>query len=159
MLLYAVDERRRADRVESRQAEQGNARQATARCHAAAARDRVKRYHLAGAAGRTAVLENTGPPWETLFRIRVPVTMHYRVAELGQSVETPAGRFSDCALVVGQGSANADVGNYIGRTSIEVSSRAWYARGVGLVRLERDETTTADAISAGHITMELLAWE
>ncbi|MEQ8234876.1 MAG: hypothetical protein RKL32_24455, partial [Gammaproteobacteria bacterium] len=27
----------------------------------------------------TSVLENTGPPWETLFRITVPVTLQYSV--------------------------------------------------------------------------------
>lgn len=109
--------------------------------------------------GTTVTLENSGPPWETLFRIRVPLTMEYHVAATGEAVRTRAGRFRDCLLVVGHGRTNADVGNYIGRTDIEVTSRAWYAPDIGLVRLEREETTSAAAISAGRINMELIAWQ
>lgn len=109
-------------------------------------------------ATQTAVLENTGPPWETLFRITVPVAMHYRVESLSATVETPAGRFTDCLVVSGVGNADTDVGNYIGQTAIEVVTTEWFAPDVGLVRLERSEQTTASAISAGQLTMELDRW-
>ncbi len=107
---------------------------------------------------RTSVLENTGPPWETLFRIDVPLTLTYRVTSLDSEIETPAGHFSGCLLITGHGTTNADVGNYIGRTEIEITSREWFAPGVGLVRMERTETTSASAISAGSLTMQLAGW-
>lgn len=106
----------------------------------------------------TSVLENTGPPWETLFRISVPLVLDYEVAAVDASVDTPAGRFDDCVLVTAHGSTSADVGNYIGRTAIEVNTREWYARDVGLVRLEREETTGATALSGGRLVMELDTW-
>jgi len=106
----------------------------------------------------TSVLENTGPPWETLFRITVPVQMHYEVLRDDATLETPAGRFERCLLLEGHGSANADVGNYIGHATIEIRSREWFAPDVGLVRLERDERTDAAALSAGRLVMELDRW-
>lgn len=107
---------------------------------------------------QTAVLENTGPPWETLFRISVPLAMDYRIDRLDATVETPAGTFTDCVVVSGVGKVNADVGNYIGRTDIEVTTTEWFAPDVGLVRLERTETTTASALDSGSLTMELDRW-
>ncbi|MEQ8661206.1 MAG: hypothetical protein RLW62_10345 [Gammaproteobacteria bacterium] len=106
----------------------------------------------------TSVLENTGPPWETLFRINVPVALRYTVTSTDASVETPAGHFEDCLLVEGRGSASADVGNYIGRAAITVETREWFARDVGLLRLEREERTDAAALSGGRLVMELDAW-
>jgi len=107
---------------------------------------------------QTTVLENTGPPWETLFRITVPVRLHYRVETTDAEVETPAGRFRDCLVISGHGTASVDVGNYIGRTRIAIATREWFAPGVGLVRMERDETTGAAALSAGRLVVELDRW-
>lgn len=106
----------------------------------------------------TAVLENTGPPWETLFRIAVPVAMNFRITATDAVVDTPAGRFEHCLEVVGEGRTNTDAGNYIGRTVIEVRSTEWYAPGVGLVRLEREERTAAEALDHGRLVMALDRW-
>ena len=103
----------------------------------------------------TRVLEHTGPPQETLFQIREVVPMRYRLTVEDSPVEVPAGTFSDCVKVVGEGTVNADVGNYIGRTTIRVETTDWYAPGVGLVRAERTETTTSEAIDFGRMVMEL----
>lgn len=108
---------------------------------------------------QTTVLENTGPPWETLFRINAPIRMRYQVEAIDGAVTTPAGRFDDCLVVAGRGTASVDVGNYIGRTRIEVASREWFAPGVGLVRMEREEKTGADALRAGRLVMELDQWQ
>lgn len=106
----------------------------------------------------TAVLENSGPPWETLFRITTPVAMKYRVEQTDADIDTPAGRFKDCLVIRGVGSASVDAGNYIGRTRIEIASREWFAPGVGLVRMERDEATGAPALSGGRLLVELDRW-
>ena len=103
----------------------------------------------------TSVLENTGPPWETLFRITKPVTLDYVIESTSDTVDVPAGRFSGCVRAVGNGRFNADVGNYIGRTDINVRVTDWYAPDVGLVRSERIETTSADALNYGALVMEL----
>ena len=106
----------------------------------------------------TSVLENTGPPWETLFRIIVPVEVSYHVESTSGSAQTPAGEFKNCLVVSGSGETTEDVGNYIGRTVITVKSREWYAPGVGLVRRERTETTQSQAISRGALVVELEDW-
>ncbi len=106
----------------------------------------------------TAVLENTGPPWETLFRITQPVELDFTVASTSDTVRVGAGDFSDCLRVVGNGRFSADVGNYIGRAVISVSVTEWYAPNVGLVRSERIETTDAQALSHGSIVMELASY-
>jgi hypothetical protein len=107
---------------------------------------------------RTSLLENGGPPWESLFRIDVAVEMDYVVESLDADVSTPAGRFDHCLVVSGHGKTSAEVGNYIGRTSIEISSREWFAPGVGLVRMERQESTGASVLNAGSLTMVLDSW-
>jgi len=103
----------------------------------------------------TAVLENTGPPWETLFRVAKPLTLDYTVASVTDTVRVAAGEFQDCVRTVGHGQVNADVGNYIGRARITVQVSEWYAPNVGLVRSERIETTDADVLNHGSIVMEL----
>lgn len=106
----------------------------------------------------TAVLETQRPPFESLFRVQVPVEMHYRVASLHAAVTTPAGDFNNCLLVRARGTAAADFGNGIGPSSIEVTRAEWYAPNVGLVRMEHHERTSAPALAAGAIVMELDHW-
>lgn len=104
---------------------------------------------------RTAVLESAGPPWETLFRINVPVEMHYRVESLAEIVETPSGTYSGCLLLSGFGKTSTDVGNFIGLTEIEVTTKEWFAPRVGLVRMERTERTDTETLNFGSLVMEL----
>lgn len=106
-------------------------------------------------ATHTKLLENTGPPWETLFKIVQPVDLEFTVDALDVAVTVPAGIYQNCLKVSGFGETNVDVGNYIGRTVISVEVEQWYARGIGLVKSLRTETTTADAISKGTLAMEL----
>lgn len=107
---------------------------------------------------RTAVLESAGPPWEKLFRINVPVDMQYRVESLTETIETPAGKFTGCLMVSGYGKTNADIGNTIGRTEIEITTKEWFAPRVGLVRMERSERTDAKSLNFGELMMELDRW-
>ena len=107
--------------------------------------------------GRTStrVLRNTGPPWETLFRVTETVPMSYTIEAVDDNVEVPAGRFSDCVRVAGHGQTNADVGNYIGHAQISVTTTAWYAPNVGMVRSIREEKTDAEALDFGRIEFVL----
>ena len=103
----------------------------------------------------TQVLENTGSPWETLFRIVEPVSIEYVVESNDASIRVAAGEFRDCIKVLGHGEANVDVGNYIGRTLITIEIENWYAKGVGLVRSTRREITTSEALDYGELRYEL----
>ena len=106
----------------------------------------------------TTLLESSAPPWETLFRVQVPVVMRYRVAAIDAEITTAAGEFDHCVVIEGAGSADADLGNGVGPASIAVTSREWYAPSVGLVRMERDEKSSAKPLSAGALVMELDEW-
>lgn len=106
----------------------------------------------------TAVLESSAPPWESLFRVQVAVDMRYRIAAIDAEISTVAGEFKQCVLLEGEGQTEADLGNGVGQTSIKVASREWYAPGVGLVRMERNEQTNAKALSGGALVMELDRW-
>ena len=103
----------------------------------------------------TQVLENTGSPWETLFKIVQPIPMEYVIESEQTAIHVAAGEFHDCIKVKGTGQANVDVGNYIGRTLISIEVENWYAKGVGLVKSLRREKTTADALDYGEIQFEL----
>lgn len=109
------------------------------------------------AATMTTVLEKTGPPQETLYRINVDVVMTYTVTAVDARMDIAAGSYTDCVLVTGHGEASADVGNYIGRATFSVESRDWYAPGVGLVRSERQERTSSEALPGGRMVVELRA--
>jgi len=104
---------------------------------------------------QTIVLENAGPPWETPFRITQTVILDYTIESVTDVVHVPAGEFHDCLRVVGSGLIDAEIGNYIGRTVISVTVTEWYAPNVGLVRLQRIETTDAEALNYGALKMEL----
>lgn len=106
----------------------------------------------------TSVLENTGPPWETLFRITRPLTLEYRIESVTDVVRVPAGEFRDCLRVVASGELSADVGNYVGRTAISVEVTEWYAPGVGLVRSRRVERTDAKGLNYGALEMQLQSY-
>lgn len=106
----------------------------------------------------TQVLEVTGPPQETLFKVRETVPMTYTLAERDARIQTEAGNFSGCIRVEGRGRIHTDVGNYIGKVRIEVESNAWYAPDVGLVRIERTERTSSKAIEYGHLALELVSF-
>ena len=103
----------------------------------------------------TSVLENSGPPWETLFRLIHPITLTYTVESVDDDVAVKAGEFRHCLRIVANGKATADVGNYVGKTDIQVHNIDWYAPNVGLVRSERRETSSSTPLGAGSISLEL----
>lgn len=104
----------------------------------------------------TVALVRFGPPQRTfIFRVAQQVPMTYRIEAVDDWVSVPAGEFDRCLRVYGWGKINADVGNFVGRTSLTVESWDWYAPGVGLVKSQRRETTTSAVLRFGELTMEL----
>lgn len=102
----------------------------------------------------TFLLENSGPPQDTLFRIQEPLTLHVSIVDQQASVDVPAGHFDQCLKLIATGYVNADVGNYVGKTRIEVTQTSWYAPDVGLVKTQRTETTTNKQIAKGEFILE-----
>jgi hypothetical protein len=103
----------------------------------------------------TSVLESSGPPWETLFRLIHPITLTYTIESVDDVVTVKAGEFRHCLRIVAHGKVTADVGNYVGKAHIEVHTVDWYAPNIGLVRSERLESSSAKPLSAGSTYLEL----
>lgn len=98
----------------------------------------------------------TFEPRDRIIPRRLAVTLSKTIAADGVEVAVAAGRFAHCLLVEGRGEASvpADRGN--GSARIEVEVQEWYAPGVGLVKLERRETTDSTFFKPGQQSWELL---
>ncbi|MEX2516480.1 MAG: hypothetical protein WD572_06160 [Gammaproteobacteria bacterium] len=103
----------------------------------------------------TAVLEMSGPPFDTLYQLSRPINMRYEITSLEENVRVAAGDFSDCLRIDGSGQVSIDVGGHLGRTTISVETTDWYAPDVGLVKSERVETTTSQVLNRGSYQLEL----
>jgi len=57
------------------------------------------------------------------------------------------------------GSSYKNAGNYVGLTLVNVEQTNWYSPGVGLVKMERLETTQSAALDKGTLSIELTRFE
>ena len=107
----------------------------------------------------TRLLKKTGPPQKTEFRIIAKVPLDVTVEAVDEIVNVPAGIFNNCLKIKMSGSMMKDAGNYVGLTLITVEESRWYAPGVGLVKLERLETTQSAALDKGTLLVELADYD
>ncbi len=107
----------------------------------------------------TKLLKKTGPPQKTVLKIIADVPLEVKVESMNETVSVLAGRFDRCMKVTMSGFAFKDAGNYIGLTMVSVEQTNWYAPGVGLIKMERVETTARKALDKGSLTLELASYE
>lgn len=107
----------------------------------------------------TKLLRKTGPPQKTVFEITATVPVQVKVESINETVMVPAGRFEHCLKLNMSGSTFKDAGNYVGLTLVGVEQTSWYAKGVGLIKLERVETTQSSALDRGSLSLELVQYE
>lgn len=93
----------------------------------------------------------------TADMLQFPMT--YSVLSLDETVDVAAGSFSHCILVEGQTDLSLYADARTGNSIIPITTREWYAPGVGLVKLEREEPLNTDVYKGGTITMELVKFE
>lgn len=84
----------------------------------------------------------------------LPLT--YTVESVDETVQTPAGRFAECVLVVGRGSIEIYGDARQGFITVPITHSEWYAKGVGLVKLVREEAIDTDVFRGGTIRFELV---
>lgn len=101
------------------------------------------------------VLIKTGPPQKTEFHIETRVPVEVTIESMNDSVEVPAGTFTNCMRISLNGSAFTDAGNYVGKTIVRIKETRWYAPGVGLVKSIRQESTKHRALDKGELVLEL----
>ena len=93
----------------------------------------------------------------TADALQFPMT--YSVLSLDETVELPAGTFNHCVLVEGQTDLSLYADARTGNSIVPITTREWYAPGVGLVKLEREEPLDTDVYKGGKIVMELVRFE
>jgi len=89
-----------------------------------------------------------------------PFPMSYRIDAIDAKVQTPAGRFDGCLRVSGRAEIRMYVDRLFEWQQMPLSTLEWYCPGVGLVRLERKESTPPSRhMAGGSVTMELSSWQ
>ena len=82
--------------------------------------------------------------------------MSYRIDAKNETVSVPAGTFKNCLLVVGEAKLTIFADPMSGFTEIPITTREWYAPGIGLVKLERAEPMNTSIYKGGTYLFELL---
>lgn len=84
--------------------------------------------------------------------------MSYSIVSQNETVMVPAGRFENCLLVEGEATLTLFVDPHIGYQDIPITTREWYAPGVGLVKLERVEPLDTRVYNGGRYLFELMSF-
>ncbi|MDE2455169.1 MAG: hypothetical protein KGL43_16390 [Burkholderiales bacterium] len=88
-----------------------------------------------------------------------PVMMTYTIAALGQGVDTRAGHFGDCLRVNGRALLRLFADAVSGWRDLPLTTTEWYCKGVGLVKVVREEPANSTFLSGGTMTLELTEWK
>ncbi|MDM0108348.1 hypothetical protein QTH97_25595 [Variovorax sp. J22R24] len=87
------------------------------------------------------------------------IPMTFEIEAEDETVEVPAGRFPHCLRVRGTAMLRLYADPVRGWRDMPLTTTEWYCRGVGLVRLQRDEPAERLAyLSGGSRTLELESW-
>ena len=102
------------------------------------------------------VESRTFAPADKIVGRNIPVSITRQIVARDAAVETPAGRFVNCLLVLGNGHTVVQTDRGSSRAGVDVSTREWYAPGIGLVRAERSESSPSKFLKPGTMHWTLL---
>jgi len=105
---------------------------------------------------RTRLLERKVDGYGRLFVVDEVVRIDWQVSAVDDSVAVPGGRFSHCLRLEGRGSGRFKGDRSVTGSRFTVTETQWLAPAVGLVRLEREETTDGGIIPIGRYRLELI---
>lgn len=88
-----------------------------------------------------------------------PFDLVYEIASIDETVETPVGVFEQCIRLDAVGKMVFYADASLGYQEILINHSEWYAPGVGLVKLVRDEPLNTDIMKGGKVTMLLTGFE
>ncbi len=100
-------------------------------------------------------------PFREEFSRTIDFQMIYTIESMNETVQVPAGEFTNCIKVTGEGKAVllAELAKArYGANEAEIDAVEWYAPGVGLVKLERLESFPNRLFVDGVSTMELVSF-
>jgi hypothetical protein len=87
------------------------------------------------------------------------IMMQFRIASTTDKVSVPAGEWSNCIRVDGTATIRLYVDEALTFREVPFYHREWYCGGVGLVKLERTETSPTKFLFGGTQILELTSWE
>jgi hypothetical protein len=87
------------------------------------------------------------------------IMMQFRIASITESVKVPAGEWTNCIRVDGTATIRLYVDEALTFREVPFYHREWYCGGVGLVKLERTETSPTKFLFGGTQILELTSWE
>ena len=87
---------------------------------------------------------------------RYPVQIEKAIVAVDAEVSVPAGHFSNCLKVSGHGHTSVRTDRGTSQAIVNVDISEWYAAGVGLVKLEREETSPSPFLKPGRQQWALL---
>ena len=103
-----------------------------------------------------AYLIYTVPPHIMRKDIGSNLSMLFQVVAKDETVTVPAGTFKHCIKIVGTAEFSFFADAVQGYKTVPVTQTEWYAPGVGLVKLERDEELNQSLFKGGKLSYELL---
>jgi hypothetical protein len=83
----------------------------------------------------------------------------YEITATDSTVTVPAGRFENCIEVTGQGQISLYADPRLGYQDVYITQKEWYAPGVGLVKLSREEPLDLPMFQGGGLVFELESFE
>ena len=98
-------------------------------------------------------------PYEDSLTHGVHFDMTYQLVADDDTVEVPAGRFEHCLRVEGSAQLSLYSDARLGYQEIPIKTTEWYAPGVGLVKLVREEPLDTEVFEGGTITLALARFE
>ena len=104
------------------------------------------------------VIHMTGPSTISNANPNRDFVMSYRVTSRDETVIVPAGKFEHCLLVEGDAKLTLFADPMTGYTDVPITTREWYAPGVGLVKLERSEPLESSVFKGGSYVFELVGF-
>lgn len=87
-----------------------------------------------------------------------PLAMNYEITAVNEQIEVPAGVFKSCVKVEGEAVLSLYADARLGYLDIPIRQTEWYAPGVGLVKLVREEPLEVEMFQGGRISFELSEW-
>jgi len=98
-------------------------------------------------------------PYEESLAKGINFKMAYQISALADTVDVSAGRFENCIRVDGDAQLTVYADGRTGYQDIQINTTEWYAPGVGLVKLVREEPLRSDVFAGGRVEFELERFE
>jgi len=98
-------------------------------------------------------------PFSTEYELKdtLRFDMNYQVLSTSETVQVPLGRYQNCLHI--RGVANFMLGRILTviQDPVEIITDEWYAKGIGLIKLQRKEVVDSKYANGGQFQMQLSA--